>query len=92
MYIRVSRGRVDPVKYEDVVRLGQDIAAAVARLPGCQSYQGGGDRAMGKIISVSTWDTEEHARFSRDALGDLLSRLQATGVQLDPPEIYEAVP
>jgi hypothetical protein len=41
---------------------------------------------------VSTWDTEEHARFSRDALGEsVVSRLQVAGVQLDPPEFDEVL-
>jgi len=57
---------------------------------GCQSYAGAVDRASGRLRAVSTWDTEEHARFSRDALGQsAVSRLQAAGVQLDPPEFYE---
>jgi hypothetical protein len=51
-----------------------------------------GDHTSGKIIAVSTWDTEEHARFSRDALGDVQRRVLAAGVELDPAELYEAFP
>jgi hypothetical protein len=37
-----------------------------------------------------SWDTEEHARLSRDVLlGAFIPRLQALGVQLDPPQIFE---
>jgi quinol monooxygenase YgiN len=90
MYMRVTRARLDPTKVDETVRqVGQDVAAAIRRLPGCQSYVGGADRATGRTINVSTWDTEEHARWSSDALGDIPSRLQALGAQIDPPEIFE---
>ncbi len=91
MYIRVTRGRFDPAKYEEFQRLSHDVHAAVQRLPGCQSVHTGGDRNSGRLIAVSTWDSEEHARFSRDALGDVVARLQSLGGQLEPPEIYESI-
>jgi hypothetical protein len=92
VYIRVTRGRLaDPAKYDDLVGMHQAIRDAITRLPGCQSYQSGGDRAAGTTIAVSTWDTAEHAQFSRSATGEVLVRLQAIGLQLDPPEIYEAI-
>jgi heme-degrading monooxygenase HmoA len=90
MYMRVTRTRIDPAKMDEAItRTSQDIAAAARRLPGFQSLLLGADRATGQSIAVSTWDTEEHARWSRDALGDIPSRLQALGVQVDPPEIFE---
>ena len=90
MYIRVTRARMDPSKInEAVMQVGQEVAAVIRRLPGYQSYVGGGDRATGQTISVSTWDTEEHARWSADVLGDIPSKLQAMGVQVEPPEIFE---
>jgi hypothetical protein len=91
MYMRVTRARMDPSRIDDTVRqVGQDVAAAIRGLPGCQSYVGGADRASGRTINVSTWDTEEHARWSAaDALGDIPSKLQALGVQVDAPEIFE---
>jgi hypothetical protein len=91
MYMRVTRSRVDPSRREEVVtQVGPDLQAAISRLPGCQSFTIAVDRASGQALSVSTWDTEEHARWSRDAaIGDILSRVQALGVQVDPPEFYE---
>ena len=78
--------------YDEPVGMGQDINAAVAALPGCKSVQSGGDRTSGKTITVSSWDTEEHARVLRDAaLADIMPRLQAIGLQLDPPEVYETI-
>jgi len=90
MYIRITRGRLDPTKYDQMVNMAEDVKAAVMAVPGCQSYLGGGDRAAGTTIVVSTWDTEEHARFSRDVgLATMMPRLQALGIQNDPPEVYE---
>jgi len=90
MYMRVVRSRVDPAKIDEVVgQVAQDLDAAIRRQPGYQSSTGGVDRATGRAIIVSTWDTEEHARYSFDVLGDVQSRLQALGVQAEPPEIFE---
>ena len=91
MYMRVTRARfADPSKIDEATRqTGRDVAAAISRQPGCQRLTGAVDRANGRTISVSTWDTEEHARWSPDALGDIPSRLQALGAQVDPPEFFE---
>jgi hypothetical protein len=54
------------------------------------AFMGGVDRASGRTITVTTWDTEDHARWPREALGDLVARFQALGIQLDRPEFFEA--
>ena len=91
MYLRVTRGRFDLTRYDESVTISHDVGAAIARLPGFVRYQGAGDRATGAIVAVSTWDTEEHARFPREQLGEAVDRLQAAGARLEPPEIYEVV-
>jgi quinol monooxygenase YgiN len=91
MYIRVTRGRFDPAKYDKFRGLAHDVNSAVQRLPGCQSVLAGADRDAGRLVAVSTWDTEEHARFSRLALGDVLARIQSSGGQLEPPDVYESL-
>jgi Antibiotic biosynthesis monooxygenase len=85
-----ARGWLEPAKYDEMARIVPDLAAAIRRLPGCQGFQPGGDRTAGRIIAVSTWDTEAHAQWARDALGEVQCRVEATGVRLDPSEIYEA--
>ena len=45
MWMRVTRGRVDPAKVAEAVKLAPDVTAAFKRLPGYQSYVAGGDRA-----------------------------------------------
>ncbi len=92
MYMRISRGRFDPARYDEISPVGREVDAAVQALPGCQHTHSGTDRNTGRFVSVSIWDTAEHANFSREAaggLGDVVRRAQALGVQVEPPEIYE---
>jgi hypothetical protein len=89
MYMRVVRARIDPARLDESSQLGPDLAAAIRRLPGFQSLMGGTDRASGRAIAISTWDTEEHARYAPEALGEVASRIQALGTQVDPPEVFE---
>lgn len=91
MYMRVVRGRIDPSRLSDVGPLAPDLAAAIRRQPGFQNFMGGVDRTSGWTISVSTWDTAEHAGYSPDALGDVVTRLQSLGLQAEAPEIFEVV-
>jgi len=67
----------------------RELHLAVKALPGNQSYIGAVDRATGRAMSVSVWDTEEHARFPADALGDLPARLESLGLQVQSSEIME---
>jgi len=94
MYLRITRGRFDPARFDELLPLSREVHAAVQALPGCQSIYVGLDRTTGRLGTVSTWDTAEHANHSREApgaLGDLVRRTQAVGVQLEPPEIYEII-
>lgn len=54
MYLRITRGRFDPARYDESVTISQEIGAAIARLPGFVRYQGAGDRATGSIVAVSS--------------------------------------
>ncbi len=91
MYVRTTHGHTDPAKYDEVSRLVPDIRAAIQQLPGCQGVQVGIDRATGDTVSVSTFDTLEHAQFNRDILAEQMSGLQAAGWQGDAPQIYERI-
>src|SRR5919202_4347417 len=88
MYMRVTRGRLDPAGFDEVTQVGQEIAAASRRLPGNQSYVAGIDRASGRVLTVSTWDTEANARADRLGGTDIESRLPALGVNLDTSEFF----
>jgi hypothetical protein len=79
---------MDPARIDEDSTLAQDIAEAFRQLPGFQSLMSGTDRATGQFITVTTYDTEEHARWA-PTRSDLNARLQAVGVQGDPPEFFE---
>ena len=94
MYLRITRGRFDPARYDELLPLTREVDAAVQAMPGCQSVHSAVDRTSGRIAVVSRWDTLEQASFSRDTdakTADVVSRILALGTQLDPPEIYEVV-
>jgi heme-degrading monooxygenase HmoA len=91
MYVRITRGRVDPARYDEAVTAAQEIARAASRLPGFRSYHGGADKTTGEVVAVSVWDSEASARFSREDLGEAYTRFQALNPRLDPPDIFELV-
>ncbi len=91
MYLRISHVHFDPERYDDLVPIVDEVTAKVQQLPGNQHVHQGVDRTTGAAVAVSLWDTEEHARFSRDALGDAIARLQGIGVRFEPPQIYEVL-
>ena len=91
MYLRSTRGHFDPTKAKEATALLPAIVAAIERLPGCQGVQAGVDLATGGTLSVSSFDTQEHAQFPRESLGDEFTRLQALGWQGEAPEFYETV-
>jgi heme-degrading monooxygenase HmoA len=91
MYLRITRGPFDPATADQVVPLAEEVQAVLARLPGFEQVYQALDRSAGTTATISLWDTEEHARFSRDELGDIIARIVEAGVQLDPPEVLEVV-
>jgi hypothetical protein len=91
MYLRVTRGTFDPAAADAIVTLIEELRDALARLPGHTDTRVGLDRASGRLVVVTTWDTEAHARFPRGWFVDLIARLAGVGTRLDPPEVYEVV-
>lgn len=91
MYIRLTRARFDPRRYDEVMVIIQDVIAAFRQQPGFLSYYTAVDHGRGVAINVSAWDTGEHARVPRSALGSAVPRLQETGFELEAPEFYDVV-
>lgn len=90
MYVRITPASFDPAREQEVQRLVESaIIPAIKALPGFQSYEGGLDRAGGRLINITHWDTQEHASWSRDQIADVVSQVQAAGVQLEPTQVYE---
>ena len=91
MYLRVTRGHWDPAKHDELARLVPEVRAAIQRLPGCQDVRNGVERSTGRTVTAATFDTLEHAQFSRESLGEPFVRLQTAGWQGEAPEIYETL-
>ena len=99
MYVRITRARCDPSQCNEALAVAEQTNPALRQLPGFQSSYWGVDRATGAMVAVSTWDSSEHAGFSRDALitaaaaggagPDAERRIAQAGFQMDPPAIYE---
>lgn len=93
MYLRVTRGRCDPDKADELYAMGSGVEASVKAQPGCHDCRAGIDRQAGTTLVVSTFDSLEHAKFPRENLGeDYLQTLAKLGWQGDPPEFYEMHP
>jgi hypothetical protein len=90
MYLRLTHGRFDPARYDDVIQIIPDILAAIRALPVVQDVRVGVDRATGRTLSLTTLETLEHAQFSRDRLSPSLARLRSLRWEPEAPEIYEA--
>ena len=89
MYLRVTYMTSDQSRLDDVLAALRQAGQPVMRQsPGFQNYSFGIDRAAGRIVVVSTWDTQEHANV-QFADPDLGARLRAIGVQGEQPQIYE---
>jgi hypothetical protein len=89
MYLRLTRARFDPAIADQVVPVAREIDAAMRQLPGIHHVHQGIDRTTGTVAAVSLWDSHEQANFTREVLGEPISRLRALGVQFEAPEIYE---
>jgi hypothetical protein len=88
-YLRVTRYQADRAVQEQLAGLAAEFVAAVRQLPGLQHFHGGIDRAAGQGITIYRFDTEEHARFSPEAIGPVGAKVMATGTQIVSTEIYE---
>ena len=89
MYLRITRARFDPASYEQISAAALEVQAAMQQLPEVQHIHQGVDRTAGTVAAVSVWDSEEHASFPREVLGEPIGRLRALGVQFEEPEIYK---
>ena len=90
MHLRVTRGRFDPARLEELRALIPDVAEAFKGLPGFLSYQGGLDEKAGTVVAISTWEDAQAANFPREKLGEVLPRILDIA-QVEPSEIYEIV-
>jgi hypothetical protein len=82
MFLRLTEGRVDPIKVDQVVAIVRDALAAMKQRPGFQSGYYAINRKAGTGLITSLWDTEEHASYTVPP--ESLVRLEALGLQSEP--------
>lgn len=99
MVIRIAHSHIEPARLEheevrlEITRLVEEsIIPALRQLPGFMDYKGGVNRETGHLVSLSTWDSAEHAGGASDAIRRVVAGLPAIeGLVLEPPEDYEIV-
>lgn len=92
MYIRTTTYAYDPALEEALRRLNDEhLIPLLGQLPGFVSYAYGLDAATRRGISITTWQDRESAENFRTALGGMVQRFQAVGLQIDPSQVYEVV-
>lgn len=91
MYVRATTvSMTNPNATDEIMKLIDDsFIPLLKQLPGFISYHGGTDWENGKAISITVWDSMAHAAELRDLMGDIIPQMQALGVVLDPPQMYE---
>jgi hypothetical protein len=90
-YARVSVLSYDPARYDDLDRFANEqFIPKVRRLPGFRRYTAAGDRAGGKGLTISEWDTQEQAQGVIAAVG-LGQELADLGLTSEAVYVYEVV-
>jgi hypothetical protein len=97
MIVRISTGYFDADKHDAVKKLltegGERLIPAIKKLPGLVHYYSAIDKAAGKIVNVSVWDTLEHAQ-QMASLKEMHAeglKMTALNVRFDPMVNYETV-
>jgi hypothetical protein len=94
MYVRCLRGRFAAERYDDVsarlTEIQEKLTPAIRKLPGLIDYYAGIDRAANIAMSVSVWDTAEHAAgLEKIAAGSKARKAMAdAGVEWDPVDTF----
>ncbi|MEX2425322.1 MAG: hypothetical protein WD401_01025 [Thermomicrobiaceae bacterium] len=93
MYIRITNGRYDVSREDDVkTMVGSKLNPAARQLPGYGTLTAGMNHNNGVLTVVTTWETQEQAQGFRDNLdGELMKEIRDMGVELDASEVYETL-
>jgi hypothetical protein len=90
MYVRVTTGNFDPAKEAELQQLTDEkYIPRIQQLPGFHSYLSGIDRAAGRFVSISVWDTLDHVQALPTALADLLGEFVAASLRPEPTQLFE---
>ena len=63
MFLRMTYGTSDQSRVDAVLATLREVGLPMMRqAPGIQDLYVAADRATGRVVIVSTWDTQEHAK------------------------------
>jgi len=86
MYMRVTRGRLDPTQARAYARaVDEQVLPALRQLPGFWGAYGGVEPATGVVCAVTLWDT----RMQAAAAGAVRPMLEGLGVRFGEAEVFE---
>lgn len=93
MHARVSTFTGDPAGIDQVTAQARDVVLPAARaLAGFKGMLAMGDRATGKIIAITFWESEQALRDSEEAANRLRSdAAQAGGEEIAGVDRFEVV-
>jgi heme-degrading monooxygenase HmoA len=88
MHARVSTLELDAGRIDDVVRqLEERDVPMFKELDGFRGFTLVADRASGKVIGTSYWDSEEQMRASEEEVMDARRRAAETGGMSGEPQV-----
>jgi heme-degrading monooxygenase HmoA len=93
MFARVSTFQGAPEGLDDSLRnVEEQVLPAARRLEGFAGMLALVDRASGKTVGITLWETEEHMRASEEAANRLRAETaEAAGEEIVSVERYEVV-
>jgi len=65
------------------------LIPAIRQLPGFRRYTGAADRAAGRGVTLTEWDSQEQAQALGTAVGGLVQEMAKLGVQVETAQVYE---
>ncbi|HEX9122373.1 MAG TPA: hypothetical protein VF984_03290 [Actinomycetota bacterium] len=93
MFARVSTLHGSPDKVEEAIRAVQEqVVPASRQISGFKGILALGDRASGKMIGITLWETEEAMRQSEEAANELRrTSADAGAAEIASVERFEVV-
>ena len=92
MYVRVTPIRFEASRQDAVTQVSKDVVLPLLKgLPGFRRYHGGLDSAQGTGVAISYWETRDQAQAVSEAVRTIAPQVQAAGVELSAPSIYEVM-
>lgn len=89
MYVCITTGTFDPAKEQELEQLTEEKYIPLAQqLHGFHSYLSGLDRAAGRFVSLTVWDTLEQAEAFPAAVSDLIPEFVAASLRPESTQVF----